>query len=92
MSKITFQGYVDIPHANLQSVRAELPTHIETTRKEDGCLVFRVEQDPKIENRYIVYEEFVSQAAFDVHQERTRRSRWAEITKDAERKYTIKWE
>ena len=90
MSKIVLQGYIDIPQANLQSAKAELPTHIEQTRKEDGCLIFSVEQDPIIENRYLVYEEFVSQAAFDAHQERARGSRWGEITKNADRKYAIK--
>ena len=70
-------------------VQAELPSHIELTRKEDGCLVFNVHQDEENKNRFNVYEEFRDQVAFDKHQERAAQSEWAKVTTNVERHYEI---
>lgn len=90
MPKIILEGYIDVPEADLDVVKSELPEHIELTRKEEGCLVFNVEADPKAANRFNVYEEFVSQEAFEAHQERVRESRWGRVTRNTRRSYTTK--
>lgn len=89
MFKIVLEGYIEVPEECLPMVREALLKHIELTRKESGCLVFNVKEDPKHENRFHVYEEFVSEAAFDLHQKRVRDSRWGGITKNAIRQYHV---
>lgn len=90
MEKVILQGYIEVPESELESVLAALPRHIELTRSEPGCLVFNVERDPVIDNRFRVYEEFVSQEAFDQHQARTSESHWGAVTRNVTRHYTIK--
>jgi autoinducer 2-degrading protein len=45
VSKIILEGHIDVPYNDLDEVNLELPIHIELTRKEAGCLVFKVERD-----------------------------------------------
>jgi quinol monooxygenase YgiN len=78
-----------VAEADLNAVVAELPTHIEMTRKELGCLKFEVVQDSENCSRFDVYEEFYDQSAFEHHQERVRSSSWGEITANAARHYTV---
>ena len=89
MNKIVLKGHIVVPDSDLAAVEKELPVHIELTRKEDGCLVFEVTQDDKENNKFHVYEEFVSEAAFSNHQQRVRNSKWGSITKNVERFYEI---
>lgn len=89
MPKVVLKGYILVADAHLPSVLAALPAHIELTRSEPGCLLFEVTQDPDDANRFNVYEEFSSQRAFALHQERVRRSSWGEITADVERFYQV---
>jgi len=89
LPKITLEGHIVVSNADLASVQAELPRHIELTQKEEGCLVFRVSQDSKKKNVFNVYEEFVNREAFETHQQRVRNSQWGEIAKDVERHYQI---
>ncbi len=69
-------------------VRQFLPDHIRLTRQEPGCISFEVTQsaDPLI---WTVEECFVDQAAFDVHQARTKTSEWARQTATIQRDYRI---
>lgn len=90
-TKVILTGFIEVPRADLESVKAELATHIELTRNESGCLAFAVEEDPKQECRFIVYEKFVNQNAFAAHQHRVKKSRWAEITKNVQRKYQLQY-
>lgn len=90
MSKVVLEGYIDVPDADLDFVKTELPKHIELTREESGCLVFSVEQDKSNRNRFDVYEVFASQEAFDAHQDRVKSSRWGAITKNVQRNYCIR--
>lgn len=89
LAKISLKGYIIVPDSALEAVNAELPFHIESTRKESGCLVFNVTQDNQHRNRFNVYEEFVDRAAFDHHQSRAGESKWAKVTSEVERHYEI---
>lgn len=89
MEKVILQGYIEITESTLDVVLLELPNHIELTLAEAGCLVFKVEQDEQIPNRFHVYEEFVDRHAFDMHQQRVRTSVWGSITENANRHYKI---
>ena len=80
-NKVVLKGYIIVPDSDLAVVKTELPVHIELTRKEDGCLVFEVTQDEIENNKFHVYEEFISEAAFTNHQQRVRSSKWGSITK-----------
>lgn len=90
MVKVILEGYIDVLESDLDSINLELVTHIELTRAEEGCLVFQVEQDKENNNRFNVYEEFVSKEAFEKHQERVKKSRWGSVTKNVQRNYNIK--
>ncbi|MBV1916424.1 MAG: antibiotic biosynthesis monooxygenase [Pseudomonadales bacterium] len=89
MSKITLQGHIIVPCADLESVESAVSNHIELTRAEDGCLVFEVVQDSENKNRFNVYEEFVDQNSFSSHQQRVGQSAWGKITVNVERHYQI---
>ncbi|MCS6758296.1 MAG: antibiotic biosynthesis monooxygenase [Candidatus Devosia euplotis] len=66
-----------------------MPDHIGMTRAEPGCLSFEVSQDPATPGRFLVWEIFADQAAFERHQALTKASVWAEITAGLNRHYTI---
>ncbi|MFP6847979.1 MAG: antibiotic biosynthesis monooxygenase [Pseudomonas sp.] len=89
MSKVILEGFIVVPEADLKQIKEELPTHIELTRNEPGCMVFHVEQSATDVQRFAVYEEFDSEAAFEQHQARVAGSRWGSVTKDVQRHYTI---
>lgn len=69
-------------------VRHYLPDHIRLTRAEAGCLAFDVVQtaDPLI---WTVTERFVDEAAFALHQNRTRASAWWQATAQIARAFQI---
>ncbi len=48
-----------------------------------------VTQDDMNPLKFSVYEEFVDQAAFDLHQARVKSSRWGQVTQNVERHYQI---
>ncbi len=72
----------------VETVHANLPTHIALSRAEPGCLSFDVTptDDPLI---WHVSESFVGQAAFDAHQTRTRASEWFDKTAHIHRTFQI---
>lgn len=88
MSKVILQGHIVVPDNDLAHMQAELPRHIELSKKEKGCLVFRVSQDEKRKNIFNVYEEFVDRAAFDAHQARVKSSVWGKVAANVKRQYT----
>lgn len=51
MSRVILEGYIVVPENDLAAVSAELATHIELTRKEEGCLQFDVAQTPFTRHR-----------------------------------------
>ncbi len=91
MSKVILEGCIEIPNDDLDAVSKELVNHINLTKKESGCITFRVEQDGSNKNRFNVYEEFTDEEAFKFHQARVKASRWGVITKRVKRHYRIKY-
>lgn len=89
LEKLTLQGYIVVSDDDLLAVLEELPNHIELTKREKGCLVFQVEQDPDNNNIFNVYEEFVDQSSFETHQERVKNSNWGKVTKNVDRHYDV---
>lgn len=87
MSKVILEGYVIATDIDLAAVKRELANHIKLTLKEEGCLVFEVTQDNENKNRFNVYEEFTSQNAFKLHQERIRTSEWGKVSSMLEKHY-----
>lgn len=89
MNRIVLSGHITFPEADLAQVREALPEHIAATLEEEGCLVFRVEEQSSHPGRFDVYEEFVSRAAFEIHQERARDSNWGQASQNGQRVYSI---
>ena len=89
MPKVVIKGFIIVQSMDLETVKRELPLHCELTRKEPGCLVFEVTPNASNHNRFDVYEEFSSKAAFEAHQARIKSSRWGRITANVERHYQI---
>ncbi len=87
MSKVILEGYVLAADADLAAIKRELPTHIQITRQERGCLVFEVSQDKDNANRFNVYEEFVSESAFELHQQRIIGTEWGKVSENLEKHY-----
>ncbi|MCB1176361.1 MAG: antibiotic biosynthesis monooxygenase [Leptospiraceae bacterium] len=90
MKKIILKGYILVPKKDLDKIKLELLNHIELTKKEKGYLVFEVSQDKNELNKFNVYEEFINEEAFEIHQKRVIESKWGEITKDCKRYYEVR--
>lgn len=90
MSRVILEGYVLVSDEDLQGVLAELPRHIELTLKESGCVAFQVTQDPDNQNKLLVYEEFIDQESFALHQSRAKASPWGVVSANLEKHYHIK--
>jgi quinol monooxygenase YgiN len=86
---VILSGYVDVPDGDIAIVEMHLPTHISLSLAEDGCVSFDVRVDPTNPNRYLVDEEFTTQAAFDAHQVRVKASEWGQATAHLKRQYKI---
>ncbi len=86
---VNLSGYLDVPDGDIAIVEKHLPTHIRLSRAEDGCVSFDVRVDPKNSNRYLVDEEFATQAAFDAHQARVKSSEWGQATAHLHREYKV---
>ena len=86
---VYLSGYMDVPEADLKSVKRALPTHIRLSRQEADCRYFRVWQDDIAPTRFHVIECFNSQIAFHRHQARMKTSEWALVTKNASRHYDV---
>lgn len=89
MSVVTLKGHIEIPEEDLAAVVAELPNHIDLTRKEAGCIEFKVSQRASELTIFDVQERFESRAAFDAHQARVKASKWGMVTINASRHYRI---
>ena len=89
MAKVILKGHIIVPDSDISAVKMELINHIELTRQESGCLVFKVSQDTENLNRFNVYEEFTDRNSFANHQDRVRQSTWGAITVNVERHYEI---
>ncbi|HEX5678247.1 MAG TPA: putative quinol monooxygenase [Alcanivorax sp.] len=90
MPKVILTGRIIVPDSDFKSVIAALPTHIDLSRNEKGCLRFDVTQSAEDKNIFNVYEEFIDDAAFQRHQSRVRSSVWGDVAANAERHYEVK--
>jgi len=86
---VILSGHLDVPDADIAIVEEHLSTHIILSRAECGCISFDVRVDPENPNRYLVDEEFTTQAAFDAHQTRTKHSDWGRATAHLQREFKI---
>lgn len=89
MGKVTLKGFIVVPDEEIELVEQELEAHTDLTRKEAGCMTFKVTRSENTHNRFDVYEEFVDRAAFDAHQRRVKASYWGTVTINVERHYEI---
>lgn len=86
---IYLSGYLDVPKADLKSIKLALPTHIRLSQQEPDCTSFHIFQDEDLPTRFHVFETFSNSAAFRRHQDRVKNSEWAIISKNAKRYYDI---
>lgn len=86
---VYLSGYMDVPKAELKSLKLALPTHIRLSQQEPDCTSFRIWQDKNIPTRFHVIEHFSSPKAFARHQARMKNSEWALVSKNASRHYDI---
>lgn len=89
MSKLILEGHIVVSDTDLAKVVAELPSHIELTRAEDGCLRFEVTHSSDTPNAFYVYEEFTDRVAFDAHQQCIKSSAWGKAAGDVQRHYQV---
>jgi quinol monooxygenase YgiN len=85
----TLKGYIKVPLEELETIEEQLDEHIQNTKKEVGCIEFRVEQSSKNECIFNVFETFVDRDAFDLHQDRVHTSSWGSLTENVERVYEV---
>lgn len=86
---VYLSGYIDIPEADLKSIKLALPTHARLTAQEPDCGNFHVWQDEAVPTRFHVFETFKSPTAYHRHQDRMKNSEWASVSKNAKRNYDI---
>lgn len=86
---VYLSGYIDIPEADLKSVKLALPAHNRLSQQEPDCTSFRVWQDADLLTRFHVFETFASPTAFRRHQDRMKNSEWAIVSKNAARHYDV---
>ena len=68
MSEMAFYVMVEVDPAQRQAFDRTLAEHAaETLAEEEGCLAFDVYVDTKNPNRYLFYEVYADEAAFEVH-------------------------
>jgi len=90
MKKIILKGHIKVPENDLGAVLGELPTHVRLTENEPGCICFNVVQRLAEPLVFDVYEEFLSQEAFDLHQVRVKASTWGAVTINVSRSYEVR--
>lgn len=89
---VILEGYFRVPYEELETIKNKLNEHIENTLNEDGCLDFDVTQDDSDECIFHVFEKFLDNDAFNLHQARTKISDWGAVSKNVERFYSKRCE
>ena len=69
---VILEGYIKVPHEELETIKSKLNEHIQNTLNEDGCLEFDVTQDDGDECIFHVFEKFLDDDAFNRHIPRNR--------------------
>lgn len=85
MGKVRVTGYLQVPESDRSAVDEALPVHRDLSREEAGCLLFEVTRDDTDPGKWHLLEEYVSQAAFDYHRERSANSPWASVSANVQR-------
>lgn len=67
MPKVTVIAMLVAKREAVESVRKELLELVEQTRKEQGCLEYRLHQNMEQPEAFFFYENWESQAALDQH-------------------------
>jgi len=86
---VVLTGYIKVSRSERRVIQQHLAQHIQNTRQEAGCLAFEVNQSAEDDCVFTVFECFKDQAAFESHQARVKISLWGEISRNAERVYSI---
>lgn len=53
MSKVILKGFILVPEEELETVKSALPIHMRLTKREAGCLVFQVVENPDNPLRFV---------------------------------------
>ncbi len=88
MTKVLLTGTMTCAPSEVEDVLALMDEHIRKTRAEPGCLEFELWQDELTPTRFHVNEVFVSEVAFEAHQDRTQRSDWFRVTHHMSRDFS----
>ncbi|MDA8949584.1 antibiotic biosynthesis monooxygenase [Pseudomonadales bacterium] len=86
---VVLTGYIKVSRSERRVIQQHLAQHIQNTRHEAGCLAFEVNQSAEDDCVFTVFECFKDQAAFEFQQARVKISLWGEISRNAERVYSI---
>ncbi len=86
---IELKGTIIIPRAAYVEAEEALQEHIMATRLEAGNIVFEVEQDAKDPEIFHVFEQFIDQQSFELHQDLGAKRRWGIVSKDFKRDFHI---
>lgn len=86
---VVLTGYIKVSRSERRVSQQHLAQHIQNTRQEAGCLAFEVNQSAEDDCVFTVFECFKDQAAFESHQGRVKVSFWSEISRNAERVFSI---
>lgn len=65
--QITVVAFPTAKPGTEDALRAQLLALVDATRAEPGCVDFHVHQHAQDATRFVVYENFADQAAFDAH-------------------------
>ena len=86
---VVLTGYIKVSRSERRVSQQHLAQHIQNTRQEAGCLAFEVNQSAEDDCVFTVFECFKDQAAFESHQARVKVSLLGEISRNAERVFSI---
>ncbi|MFI5282165.1 MAG: putative quinol monooxygenase [Candidatus Dormibacterales bacterium] len=67
-------------HGKGDEIASTLALHVAATRTEPGCIQFVVSRSGKDPDRFVLFEQYVDEAAFDVHRASLHFDRYIENT------------
>lgn len=88
-NSIWLSGVLDVPKNDLKKILDLLPSHIQYSAAEKGCLFFRVLQDEYNPHKFNVFECFDSASSYERHQSRVKNSKWSSTTQNCQRDYDV---
>lgn len=66
-SSIVLNVWIEAVDGREDELAKQLFALVTPTRKEPGCLSYRLHRDPENRRKFMFYEEFTDQAALDLH-------------------------